>query len=89
MNLVCSDCGHGQDWETIPSVHGAQGMGLKHERRLSSVPGFFCSVLELLCATVHPKSVGSGRQSLKLKSSAKGILVLVSDGVPADWLCSG
>lgn len=73
--------------ETIPSIHGAQGMGLKHEKG----DCLLCLVssalfLELLCATVHPKSVGSGRQSLKPKSSAKGILVLVSDGVPADWL---
>lgn len=59
--------------ETIPSIHGAQGMGLKHEKG----DCLLCLVssalfLELLCARVHPKSMGSGMTEPQAQELSKG-----------------
>ena len=59
--------------ETIPSVHGAQGMGLKHEKG----DCLLCLVssalfLELLCASVHPKSMGSEMTEPQAQELSKG-----------------
>ena len=59
--------------ETIPSVHGAQGMGLKHEKG----DCLLCLVssalfLELLCASVHPKSMGGEMTEPQAQELSKG-----------------